>query len=123
MNDKLSKPEVIREVNKRVLAPHSHQKRICIVTGELAGPFYNGGIGTTNRALAIELSKMGYHVDILYTHVSDGNPLCLKGEFTDHVETFRRHNIRLICIENRKKWYDWLERSYLSPYPSAQRKI
>jgi hypothetical protein len=42
-------------------------RKICIVTGELEGPFFNGGVGTTNRALALVLRKLGYDVDILYT--------------------------------------------------------
>ena len=43
--------------------------RVCIVTGEIAGPDYNGGIGTANRGLALSLRNAGFAVDVLYTRV------------------------------------------------------
>jgi len=46
--------------------------RVCIVTGEMAGPDYNGGIGTANRGLALALQNAGFSVDVLYTRVEGG---------------------------------------------------
>lgn len=89
-------------------------RKVCIVTGELEGPFYNGGVGTTNRALALVLRAMGCEVDILYTHVDEGKALCLRGSFPEHVETYNKLGVRLKCIDHRGKWYDWKARSYLS---------
>jgi glycosyltransferase involved in cell wall biosynthesis len=88
------------------------RRRICIVTGELAGPLYNGGIGTTNRALASVLRGLGHDVDVLYTRVHEGKPICLRGSFAEHVEAFRKVGVRLVCIDHRGNWYDWSAVSY-----------
>jgi glycosyltransferase involved in cell wall biosynthesis len=88
--------------------------RICIVTGELEGPYLNGGIGTTNRALAIVLRSLGYEVDILYTNVERGTPFCFRGKFADYVEAYRDLGIRLVCIDHRGERRDGLARSYLA---------
>src|SRR6185436_5736213 len=88
--------------------------KICIVTGELEGPYFNGGVGTTNRALALVLRALGYDVDILYTDVDKGKPFCLRGKFADHVEAYQQLGIRLLCIDNDADRYNWQARSYLS---------
>jgi glycosyltransferase involved in cell wall biosynthesis len=88
--------------------------RTCIVTGELAGPDFNGGIGTTNRALAIVLRRLGYDVEILYTRVDHGKPFSARGQFADHVKAYQRLGIRLSCIDNQGRWNDWEAKSYLS---------
>jgi glycosyltransferase involved in cell wall biosynthesis len=88
--------------------------RICIVTGEIAGPFFNGGVGTVNRALALVLRKLGYNVQILYTRVAEGKPFNARGNFTDHVEAFRKLGIELMCIDHQGKGDDWLAMSYLT---------
>ena len=89
-------------------------RKICVVTGELEGPYFNGGVGTTNRALALVLRTLGYEVDILYTDVDKGSPFCLRGKFADHVEAYRKLGIRLLCIDNDADRYNWQARSYLS---------
>jgi len=88
--------------------------KICIVTGELAGPDFNGGIGTTNRALALFLRSQGHDVDVLYTRVNEGNPFSVKGRFGDQVEAYRQFGIRLACIDNPGAWNDWQAKSYLA---------
>lgn len=89
-------------------------RKICIVTGELEGPFLNGGVGTTNRALAVALRELGHDVDILYTLVDEGVPVCLRGNFADHRDDFRQLGINLVHIDNRGDRYQWAERSYLA---------
>ena len=87
-------------------------KRICLVTGELAGPDFNGGIGTANRGLVLALRVEGYQVDVLYTRVDQGQPFCFRGSFADQVEAFQYLGIRLMCIHHDGKWNDWLAKSY-----------
>ena len=45
---------------------------VCIVTGELVGPFKNGGIGTSMTGLAELLSAYGAPVTVLYTGATKG---------------------------------------------------
>src|SRR5262249_46663268 len=89
-------------------------RKVCLVTGELEGPFYNGGVGTQNRALAIALRGLGYDVDILYTQVNRGTPFCLRGSFADHVTAFHGLGIRLICIDNEEESTNWHARSFVA---------
>ena len=86
--------------------------RICIVTGELAGPDFNGGIGTTNRALAIFLKARGCRVDVLYTRVADGKPFSARGSFAEHVNAYGELDIRLDCIDHSGPWNDWQAKSF-----------
>jgi GT2 family glycosyltransferase/glycosyltransferase involved in cell wall biosynthesis len=58
--------------------------QICIVTGDIAGPIRNGGIGTFYRALAFELAAAGHRVTVLYT-------------LGDFCET--------LSIDHWRKWY------------------
>jgi len=46
---------------------------VCIVTGELAGPFKNGGLGTSMTGLAELLAAYGSRVTVLYTGPVEGN--------------------------------------------------
>jgi glycosyltransferase involved in cell wall biosynthesis len=94
----------------RPLAPST--KRICLVTEEIAGPDFNGGIGTANRGLALALRAEGYQVDVLYTRVDHGQPFCFRGAFADQVRVFRGLGIRLLCIRHDGQWSDWLAKSY-----------
>ncbi|HET7681521.1 MAG TPA: glycosyltransferase family 4 protein, partial [Xanthobacteraceae bacterium] len=87
---------------------------VCIVTGELAGPDFNGGIGTTNRALALVLRAQGYKVDVLYTRVEEGNPFSARGKFVDHVDAYRKAGIDLSCIDHYGSWNAWQTKSYLA---------
>jgi glycosyltransferase involved in cell wall biosynthesis len=89
-------------------------RKVCLVTGELEGPFFNGGVGTQNRAQAIVLRGLGYDVDILYTQVNRGTPFCLRGAFADHVRAYRSLGIRLLCIDNEDESSNWLARSFLA---------
>ncbi|MDB5072389.1 MAG: hypothetical protein JWM87_3500, partial [Candidatus Eremiobacteraeota bacterium] len=86
--------------------------RVCIVTGELAGPDFNGGIGTANRGLALALRRAGFAVDVLYTRVEDGRACAARGTFAEHVARLRERGIRLLCIENDGPWDAWLSKSY-----------
>jgi len=85
--------------------------RICIVTGEVAGPDFNGGIGTANRGLALALQNAGFAVDVLYTRVESGKPFCFRGSFEEQVAAFRALGINLMCIEHEGRWNDWLTKS------------
>ena len=85
--------------------------RVCIVTGEMAGPDYNGGIGTANRGLALALQSAGFSVDVLYTRVEAGRPFCYRGSFEEQVAAFRALGINLLCINHQGKWDDWLGKS------------
>jgi len=87
-------------------------RRICVVTAELEGPFFNGGVGTANRALAMALRALGYELDILYTRVEKGNPTSLRGTFSDHVDAYRKMGIRLLCIDHAGQWAEWQAQSY-----------
>jgi glycosyltransferase involved in cell wall biosynthesis len=87
-------------------------RRICLVTGELSGPDYNGGIGTANRGLALALRRHGYQVDVLYTRVSRQEPFCFRGTFEEQVEAYRGLGIRLLCIAHDGEWNDWLAKSH-----------
>ena len=103
-----------RELSGAQIPEPKTGKKICVVTGELEGPFYNGGVGTQNRALAIVLSRLGYDVDILYTQVNRGTPFCLRGTFADHVSAFQNLGIRLLCIDNEQESTNWHARSFLA---------
>ena len=87
-------------------------KRICLVTEEIAGPDFNGGIGTANKGLALALRAEGYQVDVLYTRVDEGQPFCFRGTFADQVTVFRDLGLRLWCIRHDGQWNDWLAKSY-----------
>lgn len=87
--------------------------RICIVATEIEGPFFNGGVGSTNRWLALALRRMGHAVDIVYTQVSEGQPVCLQGTFAGHVAEYARHGVSLRAIFNLSKIDDWPSRSWL----------
>ncbi len=88
--------------------------KTCIVTSEIAGPFSNGGIGTTNRALASILRVHGFEVDVLYTQVHDGTPFSTHGQFVDHVAAYRKLGVNLMCVDHPGRWNDWQAKSYLS---------
>jgi glycosyltransferase involved in cell wall biosynthesis len=110
MNKAVSEPEILRSLRSEPRAT----RKICIVTGELEGPFFNGGVGTSNRALALELRNLGHAVDILYTHVENGEPFSIRGKFADHVASYRRLGICLICIDNQDSRLHWQAKSYLA---------
>ncbi|MFO1060625.1 MAG: glycosyltransferase [Dongiaceae bacterium] len=86
--------------------------RVCLVTGEIAGPDFNGGIGTANRGLALALRKAGFAVDVLYTRVDGGAPFCFRGDFADQVSAFASHGIRLMSIRHEGPWNDWPAKSF-----------
>lgn len=85
--------------------------RICIVTGEIAGPDFNGGIGTANRGMALALQNAGFTVDVLYTRVQEGQAFCFRGRFEEQVAAFRALGINLMCIDHKGVWDDWLGKS------------
>ena len=81
------------------------------MTGEIAGPDYNGGIGTANRGLALALRHAGFTVDVLYTRVETGQPFCFRGSFEEQVANFRALGVNLMCIDHKGRWDDWLGKS------------
>jgi len=89
-----------------------NQKRICIVTDELAGPDFNGGIGTACTGLAIALAAAGHRVDALYTRVAQGVVHSSFGVFEDHVEAFARRGVRLLSIAQDGAWNDFPAKSF-----------
>jgi glycosyltransferase involved in cell wall biosynthesis len=89
--------------------PH---KKVCIVTDELAGPDYNGGIGTACQGLASVLADAGYAVDVLYTRVAEGSVQCAVGSFPDHVESYLHRGIRLRTIAHSGPWHDYAAKSF-----------
>lgn len=108
-----------RALNKTELNAYASPNRAdargktCIVTSEINGPILNGGVGTANWSLALVLRKLGYEVDVLYTRVIYGKPVCDRGNFEEYVRAFQKVGIRLMCIDHRG-WYDYLAMSYLS---------
>src|SRR5258708_5363096 len=88
------------------------QRKICLVTGEIAGPDFNGGIGTANWGLASALRAAGFSVDVLYTRVEQGVPFCFRGTFSDQVTAFAVRGIRLMSICHLGKWNDWPAKSF-----------
>jgi glycosyltransferase involved in cell wall biosynthesis len=110
----MNKPVPQSELTHPVGSDAFAHTKICIVTGELEGPHYNGGVGTTNRALAIVLRELGCDVDILYTNVAKGEPVSIRGAFAEHVSAFANLGIRLLCIDNQSDSHDWQAKSYLS---------
>lgn len=87
-------------------------QRVCIVTGEIAGPDFNGGIGTANRGLALALASEGYQIDVLYTRIENRRAFCFRGSFADQVHEFRHLGINLGSIYHLGAWNDWLAKSY-----------
>jgi glycosyltransferase involved in cell wall biosynthesis len=93
--------------------PRLHdQRKICLVTGEIAGPDFNGGIGTANWGLALALRAAGFPVHVLYTRVEHGVPFCFRGEFSDQVIAFANRGIHLMSICHMGKWNDWPAKSF-----------
>lgn len=91
---------------------HSGKGRVLIVTGELAGPDFNGGIGTANRGLALALQRAGHAVDILYTRVEAGQPFTFRGTFSEQVAAYRAQGVDLMCISHDGPWDDWPAKSF-----------
>lgn len=89
-----------------------NQRRICIVTDELAGPDFNGGIGTACTGLATALAAAGHQVDVLYTRVAQGQVHCSFGAFQDHVDAFDRRAVRLLSIAQEGAWNDFPSKSF-----------
>jgi glycosyltransferase involved in cell wall biosynthesis len=102
---------VLDQINRQPPDARTSAGRICIVTGEIAGPDFNGGIGTANRGLALALCNAGYTVDVLYTRVENGQPFCFRGSFDEQVAAFRALGVNLMCINHKGTWNDWLGKS------------
>ena len=73
-------------------------RRICLVTSEFHGLFKNGGIGTANTGLAMELATAGWDVSVLYTDCDDNGPRSGLDRFKDVASQYLRSNIRLEYI-------------------------
>ncbi|MFO1130986.1 MAG: glycosyltransferase family 4 protein [Hyphomicrobiales bacterium] len=104
-------PSSIHQLAHVTSEPGPSAGRVCIVTGEIAGPDFNGGIGTSNRGLALALQSAGFTVDVLYTQVDTGHPYSFRGSFEEQVAAFRALGINLLCIQHQGKWDDWLGKS------------
>jgi glycosyltransferase involved in cell wall biosynthesis len=88
------------------------QKKSCVVTDELSGPDYNGGIGTACYGLATALAAAGHQVDVLYTRVAQGSVNCSFGSFQDHVDALARRSVRLLSIAQEGPWNDFPAKSF-----------
>lgn len=88
------------------------REKICVVTDELTGPDYNGGIGTACHGLATALAAAGFAVDILYTRVANGVVNCHRGSFESQVERFALLGIRLLAIAHQGAWNDFPGKSF-----------
>lgn len=107
----INAPSDLNLIDRHSLEGGKSAGRICIITGEIAGPDYNGGIGTANRGLALALQGAGFTVDVLYTRVESGQPYSFRGRFDEQVAAFRALGINLLCINHQGKWDDWLGKS------------
>lgn len=107
MMDTLPRPK-----DSSAIEPEAGAGRICIVTGELAGPDFNGGIGTANRGLALALRQAGHSVDVIYTRVENGQPFAFRGTFAAQVAAFRALGVNLMCIAHDGQWDEWLAKSF-----------
>lgn len=56
-----------RQLRERIYDGEPSRPAVCIVTGELIGPFKNGGVGTAMTGLAEMLAADGLAVTVLYT--------------------------------------------------------
>ncbi len=88
------------------------REKICVVTDELTGPDYNGGIGTACHGLATALAAAGFAVDVLYTRVANGVVNCHRGSFESQVERFALLGIRLLAIAHQGAWNDFPGKSF-----------
>lgn len=111
MGATINAPSALGQIGRQPLEHGASSGRICIITGEIAGPDYNGGIGTANRGLALALQAAGFAVDVLYTRVESGHPYSFRGRFEEQVAAFRALGINLLCINHHGKWDDWLGKS------------
>ena len=59
--------ELRAKVSSRASEANPATPSVCIVTGELIGPFKNGGVGTAMTGLAETLASSGLRVTVLYT--------------------------------------------------------
>lgn len=107
-----SLPRRATSAYKQVIPDHPTRGRVYIVTGELAGPDFNGGIGTANRGLALALQRAGHAVDVLYTRVEAGQPFAFRGAFAGQVAAYRARGVNLMCISHDGQWDDWLAKSF-----------
>jgi glycosyltransferase involved in cell wall biosynthesis len=89
-----------------------HSFRVCLVTGEIAGPDFNGGVGTANLGLALALRRAGFNVDVLYTRVDEDKPHAFRGDFADQVSDFAARGISLFCIRHDGPWNNYAEKSH-----------
>ena len=85
-------------------------RRICLVTSEFHGLFKNGGIGTANTGLALELATAGWDVSVLYTDCDDNGPRTGLDRFKDVASQYLRSNIpgsftyhNISTLENNSK--------------------
>lgn len=105
-------PDFKRLPAPRAASGQSERHSVCIVTGELAGPDFNGGIGTANLGLAQVLAGAGHSVEILYTRVHEGEPHPSPADFARHAEALAQQGIVLRHVAHSGVWNDWLGKSY-----------
>ena len=88
---------------------------VCIVTGELVGPFNNGGIGTSMTGLAQTLAEAGFPVTVLYT----GGKWSSENERDRWQALYRTIGIDLQWLRARDAFHlagPLAECSFLAPY-------
>lgn len=71
-------------------------KKILIVTPDIEGPVRNGGIGTAFTALAINMAKAGFDVDVLYS-CGDYSESSNK-TYPEWVEHYKSFNVNLLSV-------------------------
>ncbi|MGV0084266.1 glycosyltransferase [Rahnella aceris] len=76
-------------------------KKVLIVTPDIEGPVRNGGIGTAFTALAINMAKEGFDVDVLYSCGDYSESL--NKSFSDWVEHYDKFNVSLLSISLTQK--------------------
>jgi glycosyltransferase involved in cell wall biosynthesis len=72
--------------------------RICLVTAEFHGLFKNGGIGTANTGLALELAAGGHEVTVAYVDPGAWNVLPLSEAFLAARARWREKGVHLDVV-------------------------
>ncbi len=72
------------------------KRRIAIISTDIKGPIVNGGVGTSNVALAEALAQCGHHVTLVFVNPWFGN----KQEIRKWAAIYRKKGIRLIQAEH-----------------------
>jgi glycosyltransferase involved in cell wall biosynthesis len=75
--------------------PAAPRRRVCFVTVEFHGLFKNGGIGTANTALALQLVANGFDVTVAIANSDESGPRLKVGNFAEQRSAWRECGINL----------------------------